>query len=60
MIVYAHGPKLINEAGMTLHACFISEIKKENGTKKKNEERDIWFLINYKGGVLNLPTHGFS
>ena len=27
---------------------FISEVKLENSTKKKNEHRDIWFLINYK------------
>ena len=27
---------------------FISEVKKENSTKKKNEHGDICFLINYK------------
>ena len=27
---------------------FISEVKKENSTKKKNEHGDIFFLINYK------------
>ena len=27
---------------------FISEVKKENSTKKKNEHSDICFLINYK------------
>ena len=27
---------------------FISEVKKENGTKTKNEHVDICFLINYK------------
>ena len=26
----------------------ISEVKKENSTKKKNEHGDICFLINYK------------
>ena len=29
-------------------ACFISEVKKENSTKKKNEHGGIRFLINYK------------
>ena len=27
---------------------FISEVKKENSTKKKNEHGDICFLIDYK------------
>ena len=27
---------------------FISEVKKENSTKKKNEHGDICFLTNYK------------
>ena len=27
---------------------FISEVKTENSTKKKNEHGDICFLINYK------------
>ena len=27
---------------------FISEVKKENSRKKKNEHGDICFLINYK------------
>ena len=27
---------------------FISEVKTENSTKKKNEHDDICFLINYK------------
>ena len=27
---------------------FISDVKKENSTKKKNEQGDICFLINYK------------
>ena len=27
---------------------FISEVKKENSTTKKNEHGDICFLINYK------------
>ena len=27
---------------------FISEVKKENSTKKKNEHGDICFLVNYK------------
>ena len=27
---------------------FISEVKKDNSTKKKNELGDICFLINYK------------
>ena len=48
--VYAHGPKLNNEAGMALQSMpvFISVVKKENSTKKKNEHGDICFLINYK------------
>ena len=46
--VYAHGPKLNNEAGMALHACFYFRGKKENSTKKKNKHGDICFLINYK------------
>ena len=28
-------------------SVFISEVKKENSTKKKNEHGDICFLINY-------------
>ena len=48
MIVYAHGPKLNNETGMSLHACFYFRGKKENSTKKKNEHGDICFLIYYK------------
>ena len=35
MIVYAHAPKLNYETGMVLHACFISELKKENSTNKR-------------------------
>ena len=27
---------------------FISEVKKENSAKKKNEHGDICFLVNYK------------
>ena len=48
MIVYAHRPKLNNETGMTLHACFYFGDVKENRTKKKNEHGDICFLINLK------------
>ena len=29
-------------------SVFISEVKKENSTKKKNKHGDIRFLINYK------------
>ena len=47
--VYAHGPKLNNEAGMAFHACFfISEVIKETSTKKKNEHGDICLSINYR------------
>ena len=35
MIVYAHGPRINNETGMIINACFILEVKKENNTKKK-------------------------
>ena len=35
-------------AGMALHPAFISEVKKEKSTKKKNEHGDICFLIKYK------------
>ena len=45
--VYAHGPKLNNEVWHSM-PVFISEVKKENRTKKKNEHGDICFLINYK------------
>ena len=48
MIVHAHGPKLNNETGMALHACFYFTGKKENSTQKKNEHGDICFLINCK------------
>ena len=36
-IVYAQGPKLNNETGMTLHACFffISEVKKKKIAQKR-------------------------
>ena len=29
---------------MALHACFISELKKENSTKKKNENGYMLFF----------------
>ena len=47
-IVFAHGPKLNNETGMVLHACFYFRGKKENSTKKKNKNGDICILINCK------------
>ena len=35
MIVYAHGPKLNNETGMTLNACFYFRGKTKIAQKEK-------------------------